>query len=138
MKILTERVSRDEPCHGLTEVDRMVNGESRRIQSVFVVRGDSIAAYETDLGPSSGFGEPQAIYGMGDEDVAFMLDWADRDRTDDTGRKLRDELRESSTLIKDFLAFKEANWEIINNRSVFGPAHTKQRNGYSKKAAWEA
>lgn len=138
MKIITDKISRDEPCHGLLEVDRSVQGEMHRMQSVFVVRGDSIAAYETDLGPSSLFGERQAIFAMGDESVAFVMDWAERDRYDDTGRKLREELRESSTLIKDFIAEKEQNWERINNRSVFGPGINKQRNGYSKKAAWEA
>lgn len=137
MNIITDHISRAEPCHGLVEKDRNVRGEMRRIQSVFVVRGDSIAAYETDLGPSSAFGDGQAIFAMGDEDVAFITDWAENDRTDDTGRKLKEELRESSTLIKDFLAFKEENWEYIANRSVFGPGITKQRNGYDKRAAWE-
>ena len=144
MKILTETISPDEPCHGLLERDQMVPvGKGfalHRIQSVFVVRGDAIAAYETDLGPASIWRNvsPEGIFATGEVSVAEVMAEAEKDRHDQTGFKLKEELREGSSLVKDFLAFKEANWEIINNRSVFGPAHTKQRNGYSKKAALEA
>lgn len=141
MKILTDKVSPDEPCHGLLERDQQVpNGETHRVQSVFVVRGDSIAAYETDLGPSCVWQNvaPEGIFAMGEVTVAEVMAEAEKDRHDQTGHRLKEELRAGSTLIADFLAFKESNWEVINNRSVFGPGISKQRNGYSKKAAWEA
>jgi hypothetical protein len=113
--------------------------ELHRIQSVFVVRGDAIAAYETDLGPASIWAKVmgEGIFATGEVTVAEVMAEAEKDRHDQTGHKLKEELREGSTLTKDFLAFKEAAWEIINNRSVFGPAYTKQRNGYDKKAALE-
>lgn len=144
MKIVADRVHPDEACHGLVEVDRMTaladgSRQLRRVQEVYVVRGDSIASFAVDMGPADEFvnAAPIAIFSMGDDTVGQLRDMAEKDRMDDTFKKLRDEVRESSTLIPDFLREKEENWERINNRSVFGPGITKQRNGYSKKAAWE-
>lgn len=143
MKIITDYVLPDEACHGLLERDQMVPvGKGlalHRIQEVFVVRGDAIAAYQTDLGPSSIWRNVmgEGIFATGEVTVAEVMAEAEKDRHDQTGHKLKEELREGSSLVKDFLAYKEENWERINNRSVFGPAHTRQRNGYSKRAALE-
>jgi len=144
MRIITDYVLPDEACHGLLERDVIVsqaNGsaELRRVQEVFVVRGDAIAAYQTDLGPASVWAKVmgEGIFATGEVTVAEVMAEAEKDRHDQTGFKLKEELREGSSLVKDFLAFKEANFQIINNRSVFGPAYSKQRNGFDKQAALE-
>lgn len=130
MEILTETLNDDEPCHGVMETNR--NG--RRVQFVFVIRGGSIAKHVTDLGPASLYeGVPELrLLGMGDDTVGEMVYEANMTRYDDFERKLRAEVKESSTLVKDFLQEKEENWERIKNRSQFGPAHKKQRNGFSR------
>lgn len=130
MEILTETLDDNEACYGVMETNR--NG--RRQQFVFVVRGDSIAKHVTDIGPASLYdGVPELrLLGMGDDTVAEMVYEANMTRYDDFERKLRQEVKESSTLVKDFLQEKEENWERIKNRSQFGPNYTKQRNGFSR------
>ena len=144
MRIITERVSPDEPCHGFQDIDRLVknrNGSTtwHRFACVYVVRGDSIAAYSEDMGPTANFsGEPLLkILSMGDDTVGEVCEEALRSRGDRFERELRAEIQGTSTLIRDFIQEKEENWERINNRSQFGPKQVKQRNGYSKRAAYE-
>lgn len=140
MKITTDHVDNDELCHGLQEVNRMVpqpdgSQDWRRLQCVYVVRGDTIAEYAKDLGPSRLFDVPEIkILALADklagETVGNLIDEAERTRRDDFASKLRDYVRDSSTLISDFIQEKEENWERIKNRSHFGPNYTKQRNGF--------
>ena len=144
MRIITDHVHPDEPCYGLQEVDRlepMPDGSSqwRRVQAVYVVRGDTIAEYMTDLGPSMLFQRVTQIklLAFGEESVGELMDEADRTRYDDYAEKLRQEVKESSTLIQDFVEEKERNWKIIRNQSVFGPGITRQRNGFDIRAAYE-
>ena len=144
MKIVTDYVLPDEPCHGLQEIDRLLpqaDGawQLRRIQAVYVVRGDSIAEYVTDLGSAEDFADvaQSKMLATGELTVAAMQAEAEHDRHDTFYRSVRNEMLEGSTLIQDFITLKERNWEIINNRSVFGGGVTKQRNGFSKRAAYE-
>ncbi len=130
MEILTDTLDDNEPCYGVMETTR----DGRRKQFVFVVRGDEIAKHVTDLGPVSLYdGVPELrLLGLGDDTVGEMVYEANMTRYDDFERKLRQEVKESSTLVKDFLNEKDRNWAIIHNRSVFGPAQTTQRNGFSR------
>lgn len=132
MKIVTDTIHPDEPCHGLTEKHEWRGEEYRRIQRVFVVRGDAIAAYETDLGPASMFSHcnDTLIFSMGDDTVGQLMEEAEKDRHDAYWKKVSQELQEASSLIEDVLSYKEENWARIYNQSVFGPSHTKQRNGF--------
>ena len=149
MNIVTERVSNDELCYGLQEVDRLMpmpDGSTawRRIQAVYVLRGQAIAEYTTDLGSSKEMENVAerkiltcAYEGDTPEDtVGEVMEMAARARGDDTFQKLKTEILEGSTLIKDFLQERSENWERIYNRSQFGPKYKKQRNGYDRRAAW--
>jgi hypothetical protein len=135
-KIITDTISMDEPCHGLLEAHRLVGVPEggtawHRVQDVFVVRGDEIASYQTDLGPIENFDAPPvAMLGVGEDTVGEMVDEADRSRADPYYAKLQKELHEGSSLIQDFINQKEANWKVIKNQSTFGPAVTRQRNGF--------
>lgn len=127
-----EEISPDERCYGLAETNRQVNGEWRRVQVVYVARNGELCEHVTDLGNAFLWEKVllQAIYADGDETVGVVTEEADRGRHDDYALKLREEIRESSTLIKDFIQEKEENIERIANRSVFGPKHKKARNEF--------
>lgn len=138
LRLYTETVHPDEPCYGLLETTKTIvpkgkPPEPHRFQVVWVVRGDALVAHETDLGHISNFvgcEELRLLGPYGLDKVGEMRDEAERTRHDDYERKLRAEVRDSSTLIKDFLQEKEENWERIKNRSQFGPAVTKQRDDF--------
>ena len=133
----TETISPDEPCWGVIEQNRLMpmpdgSTQWRRMQIVLVNRGDGLAEYRTDLGNAFLWEAvpEQRLLSLGDDRVGDVLDEAERGRHDDFGNKIKQEIKESSTLIKDFLQEKEENWERIRNRSQFGPAQVKQRNGF--------
>ena len=137
MKIVTDRISPDEPCYGLAEMNRMLampdrSMQWRRVQAVYVVRGDAIAEYTTDLGPASAFKDVDeaCIFSMGDDRVGDLMEAAAYDRMDDTYKNLRDQVRGESTLLTDFITQKEKAAALINNRSVLGPLVSHQRNGF--------
>lgn len=136
---IVQSVSMDERCYGLFERDGWVNyrKENRvaavRLQTILVVRGDEIAEFKRIIGPAKGLAPLQLLGPFGEDSVGEMVDEADRSRDDDYGVKLREEVRQSSTLIRDAIQEREENVERIANRSVFGPARTKQRNGFSRK-----
>lgn len=140
MKIVTDRVHPDELCWGLREFNRQTPQGLRRVQAVYVLRGDSIAEYTTDLGSAwlfEGVPELKLLTTTGPDDtpedrVGECMEEAERSRGDSFERELRAEVKGSSTLIHDFLQEREENWQRIYNRSHFGPKYTKQRNGYSK------
>jgi len=127
-----EDVSPDEKCYGLTETNRLVNGQWRRVQTVFVARDGELCQYTRDVGDAWLLEEAnlQAIYAVGEDSVGTLMEEAERTRWDDYEKKLRQEVLEASTLIPDFLQEKEENWERIKNRSQFGPSYSKQRNGF--------
>ena len=141
-KYTTDYLDPNEPCHGLREYNRKLSGpngseEWHRVQAVYVVRdlpegGDAIAEYVTDMGSAWLWEHAPEIQMLATGEVS-VAEWqylAERDRNDSYGLKLKEELRESSTLIQDFLQEKEENWKRIKNQSQFGPKHSKQRNGY--------
>ncbi len=138
MHIVTDHISADEECHGLVERPVMSTGGGWRwIQSVFVVRGDAIAKYETDLGPAKDFDriQPLAIPSFGENTVVQLQDIAERNRHDDYWARRVDEMLAESTLVKDHLRQLEQERLLIRNKSSFGAGGNFQRNGYNRKAA---
>lgn len=144
MHIVTDRIDGNEPCHGLVERPVMSatpgGGTSWRwIQSIFVVRGDTIAKHETDFGPAKDFDriQPLAIPSFGENTVAQLQDLAEGNRHDDYWARRVDEMLAESTLVKDHLRQLAQNREIVRNRTHIGPGGMFQRNGYPRKAARE-
>lgn len=134
MKYPTLWVRPDEPCHGLAEMPRMVNGEWRWIQAVYVVRDDTIAEWTHDYGPADIFRtQPLLMPGFGDDTVAQMQEWADKHRQDDYWTRRGEEMLAGSTLISDHADQVEKDRLEIRNRSVFGPSQSVQRFGYSQE-----
>ena len=133
MHIVTTAVFPGEPCHGLFEGPE--NG--RWVQKVFVVRGDTIAKYQIDLGPEEDFASvtPIVIPGFGDDSVAALQYFAEKNRTDDYWAKRAEEMLAGSTLIADHVRQAEIDHAVIRNRSVFGPGYAVQRNGYDSTVA---
>ncbi len=135
MKIVTDRVFPDEGCWGLFEGPRMVHsydGSSSRhwIQAVYVIRGDAIAEYTLDFGPVSLYKRviPLIIPSFGENTVAQLQDHADKNRHDHHWYNRSREMLAGSTLIKDAVNILEQQREVLNNRTVIGPAITVQRN----------
>lgn len=132
MDIITDHVLPDEDCHGLVERSRWNGTEYRRVQTVFVVRGDAIARYEEDLGPATSF--PHAhdtqIFSMGDDKVAELQAEAEKDRHDSYWEKVAAEIQEGSNLEKDWHREIESAEKLKANSSTFGPYVTKQRNNF--------
>ena len=146
MRIVTDRISPDELCWGLQEQNRLItqaDGSTvqHRIQAVYVLRGNAIAEYTTDLGPTALWGTTPELqirtttgedHDTPEDRVGWIRDEANRSRGDMFERELRADVVGSSTLIKDFLQEKEENWKRIHNQSQLGPYQNKQRNGYSR------
>ena len=133
MHIITTQIAPSEPCHGIFEGPQ--NG--RWVQKVWVIRGDAIARYETDLGPEEDFATvtPLVMPGFGDESVAAFQWWAEKNRHDDYWTRRAEEMLAESTLIKDHANQAEQDWAQIENRSVFGPVISVQRNVYDPTVA---
>jgi hypothetical protein len=112
----------------------------RRFQLVYVVRGDKIAEHRKDLGAASNFKAPQfRIPALFEHTVGELWDMADICRLgDDYAEKRIAEVTAESTLINDTVAWHEQKMRIIRNRTVSGPGYTKQRNGFPRKAVFNA
>ena len=131
LKIVTAMVHPDEPCHGLREGER----GGRWIQAVYIVRGDAIAEWTKDYGPAEDFENIQQIIipSFGENTVAQLQEWAEKNRHDDYWSRRRAEMLSESTLIADVLRQDEERKEQIRNRSVFGPHFKRERNLYSQE-----
>src|SRR5581483_1937528 len=134
MHIVTDRVHPDEPCYGLYEGPRAVAGKLRWLQQLFVVRGDAIAKYETDLGPAEQFArvQPLLMPSQGENSVAQLREHAEKNRHDDYWARRAEEMLAESTLVQDHLDQLERDRLEMRNRSVSGPAVTVQRFRYSQ------
>ncbi|MDZ4250917.1 MAG: hypothetical protein U0990_12650 [Candidatus Nanopelagicales bacterium] len=142
MKIITQTVSPDEACHGLfegpkTRKDLLGRDVERWVQQCFVIRGDAIACWEKDYGPAEDFAgvTPLLMPSLGENSVAQLQYFAEKNRNDDYWTKRSEEMAQASTLIQDHIRQIEIDHEIIRNRSIFGPAISVQRGGYSHERA---
>ena len=133
MPLTTDFVNPNEPCHGLYEGPLMKGGQWRWCQVVRVIRNDKKAEYLQDFGPAELFSlvTPMMMPSFGENRVADLQDYADKNRQDTYWQKRALEMQAESTLIADHIEQYEKIAEIIRNRSVSGPKSTTQRNGYS-------
>lgn len=144
MHYVTDFVFANEPCFGLWEGSEMAPVPDqpgamdwRRVQKVFVLRGDTIAKYIEDLGPASAFENvaPIIIRADGDKDSVQMIrESAEHSRNDDYWRRRQDELIASSTLINDIIEDADQMAEWFRSKTVIGPSHRQQREGPSLTA----
>ena len=145
MKIITEKVHPDEPCHGYFTGPKQMPGYSeeenpRMIEQVFVIRGDAIACYEQDFGPADNFPyvPPMMMPSFGENPVGLMQWHGERHRNDTKWARRMIEYKESSTLFADVIRQEEQRHEAIRNRSSFGPYTVVQRDGYPHEAVLRA
>ena len=77
----------------------------RWVQTVFVVRGDAIAAHTTDYGPAENFQHvtPLMMPSFGDDTVAQLREHAEKNRHDDYWQKRAEAQLAESTLIRDHI-----------------------------------
>lgn len=127
MKIVALMVSPDEPCHGLREEPRMMprpDGSQswRWTQTVFVIRGDTIAAHTTDYGPAEDFANvtPLMMPSFGDDTVAQLREHAEKNRHDTYWQDRAKEQQANSTLIRDHIEQIDMKREYArrNHRTV--------------------
>ena len=111
MKIETAIVHPDEWAYGLREGPRMMPGPNgtqswRWVQTVWVLRGDAIAAHTTDFGPAENFQHVTELVmpSTGEDDtVAQLREHADKNRHDTYWQDRAKEQQANSTLIRDHM-----------------------------------
>lgn len=118
-----------------------------RYQVIFIPIGSAIGAFWTDLGPASDFtlevdGEkypapPYHHLVLSEHTVAECRFYAERDRLDDFAVQLLHTQINESTLFADYARLVDEDFALVANRSVFGPHHRTERNGYSPMGASE-
>lgn len=128
MKIPTLWVNPDEWCYGLREEPRIMaqpDGSQtwRWVQTVFVLRDDTIAAHTTDFGPAENFEKvtPLFLWSPGDCDtVAQLRELADLNRIDTYWHNRSKELLAGSTLTRDAIdqmemqrEYGRRNWRTV-------------------------
>lgn len=136
---VTLAVHEDEKAWSLTERIFAMDGPYRRFQIITVVRDDKLTEWWNDLGPEASFTAPEVTFpSFFVHSVAQLRDMAETFRhRDDYWQKFMAEKNAECTLVEDWLTYLEENWARIYNRSSFGPGVTKQRNGFSRRAAYE-
>lgn len=138
MRPTTLFIHPDEKAMSLREINlvRPPTHQWHRYQIVTVNRGDELAEWWKDLGPSEAYQRPEVeIPSLWEHSVGELWDIAQHYRLqDDYWRKRTAEWQAESTLIPDFLDQHMERWRIIRNQSQFGPGYAKQRNGFFKEA----
>jgi hypothetical protein len=126
VKIVTEKVHPDEPCHGYFCGPK----GGRMIEQVFVIRGDAIACFEQDFGPEEEFlyVPPMMMPSYGENPVGLMQEFGERHRNDGRWAKYIRELKEGSTLFEDVRDQLEQKTYWNRAKSSFGPGGSFQRN----------
>lgn len=141
MKPVILAVHENEKAYSLREINltRPPLFQERRWQVITVVRNDQLAEWWNDMGPAEDFtAMPFEVPSLGIHSVAELRDIAlSQHDTSDYWAKFADEQRDGSTLIADYIAYREENKKRIHNVSVFGPGVTHQRNGFPRQAAIE-
>ncbi len=131
----TRYVHSSEPCYGLFEGAKMVRGQLRWVQDVKVIREDrQVVVRLKDFGPAEDYERVTPMYmpSFGDDTVAQLQEFADKNREDAYWAKRRDEMLAESTLIEDHVRQVQQDWLEVRNRSTMGPHLTVQRNAYSQ------
>lgn len=131
---------RNEKVWRLAEVNlvRAPHHQRHRYQIIMVNRDGTLCEHWTDMGPSKNFTANEFVFPlMWEHSVEEALDMAEDKRNSDRWKRFLEEKAGESTLIQDAIKQVEERHRIINNRSSFGPGVSKQRNGFSKRAALE-
>ena len=133
MKIVTTSIYPDEPAYGIFEGPE----HGRWLQKVWVIRGDAIAQYRTDLGAEEDFPDvvPLVMPSYGDDTVAQLQYYAEKNRHDHYWANRSKEMLAESTLIQDHLELLEKETLAVLNRTVMGPMVKVQRNAFSRATA---
>jgi hypothetical protein len=135
LSLVTNAVDPNEACHGCREGPHYCDIHKRNcwIQRIFVERGDRLAYYETDFGDADNFPgiQPLIMPSFGENTVAEMQYWFDKNRHDTYWADYVDELQQSSTLMVDIVEQMQQIEKARLNQSTFGPHQNKQRNDYS-------
>jgi hypothetical protein len=139
MHIVTDRITPDEPCHGLAEGPLSMpypEGPGMRmrwVQRVFVIRGDAIAKYIWDIGPVEDYEDkvmPILMPSFGENTVAELQAHAEKNRHETKYMDRRREMIAESTLVEDAIAFVDRRYQAKSNRSVIGPYYRAERGGW--------
>lgn len=137
MKPITLAIHEDEPAWSLREINlvRPPHFQWRRYQIITVVRDDVLTEWWDDLGAVEDYPHAQQLEmpSLGILSVAKIRAEAERHRHDDYWHKFSLEQIAESTLIQDYVNYVEENFQIINNRSVYGPGFHHQRDGFPKE-----
>lgn len=138
---VTLTVHPDEKCWRLKEVNlvRPPVYQWHRYQFVWVARDGVVYEWSADLGPKEGFAAPEIdVPGIWEHTVGELWDIAERYRLgEDHWRQRMAELASESTIVPDLIDQLEERTKVIHNRSLFGFGGSKQRNGFSRRAALE-
>ncbi len=141
MRGVTNTIHKDEKAWSLKERNlvRAPNFKLSRYQIITVNRGDKLVEWWSNLGPVKNFTAPELdIPSLWEHSVAELQEIAEEKRLgDDYWQKFTEETRHESSLISDWANQYEERGRIIRNQSVSGPGFRKQRNGFSRKAAYE-
>lgn len=133
MKPVTVAIRQDEMAWELREFNKAGVGY-RRYQVITVVRDDKLTEWWDDLGPAAEFfGEGFIIPSLFEHSVAELREMAEIAREDNGFEDFAAEQQAESTLISDYINQMEERWEVIYNRSTFGPGGQTQRNGFPRK-----
>lgn len=136
LSLVTTAVDPNEACHGCREGPHYCEIHHRRcwIQRIFVDRGDRLAYFETDFGPAENYEDsiqPLIMPSFGENTVAEMQFWFDKNRQDTYWADYSAELQASSTLMVDIVEQMQQIERARLNKSTLGPYQTTQRNGYA-------
>lgn len=135
----TLSVHLDEKAFALSELNFLTTDYKslRRWQFIYVLRDGDVAEFVKDMGPAVSFKAPELrVYSFWMDSVGQLLEEADRMRyEDDTFGQLLAEVKGRSTLIPEFIAFKEEQHKLLRNASTFGPGFTRQRNEFIRRPA---
>lgn len=131
-------VKADEKALAIVEVNHLTTDyrELHRWQFIYVNRGDSVAEWCRDLGLASNypFCSELRIYSFWEDEVAELMDQAEDMRNESLEfRERLLEHQQTSTLIPEFLAFKDEQRKQRRNQSTFGPGFNKPRNLFARK-----
>lgn len=126
----------DEPCWGMREGPQIKAGKLRWVLRLLVIRGDQIAVYSEDIGPASDYERAAEIVmpSFGENTVAELREYAERNRHDDTHTKRAEEMTAESTMISDIINQLDESRDATANRSAIGPLISKQRNEFPREA----
>lgn len=134
-------VQKDEKAWKLREQNlvRPPSNQWHRWQFIWVQRDGIMYEWSQDLGPSENFTQPGCeIPSLWEHTVAELQSIAEVHRfKDDFWQKFLREQEAESNMISEWKDQVHERHEIINNRSVFGPKHQKQRIGFDRRAALE-